>query len=372
MKKSEKIITVLLLPIIVISLFMGNNLISSVKTKTQTRIEQKNNVYKEQAGAKAVYWSDEISGSSIWDNTVNDKTYGEYFSKSLKGYLKDKLDITNVTKIIFNDISKTDKTYTGESIDISKNKDNSVHAIVSGETLYIQYKGTLFLNENSGCLFAFLNITSIEGLEYISTSNVTNVESMFYECSSLISLDLSNFNISNVENMDCMFSGCSSLTNLNLSNFNTSNVKYMGAMFYECSSLISLDLSNFNTSNVVDMQSMFSGDEKLEKIYVSALWVVADYADDMFYGCTSLIGGNGTKYNEGNFDKDYAVIDTKEHSGYLTSAAANLNPSDDKDNTSSSEEVVNPETGNIKLIIAFIIVVSSILLVLNIKKKLED
>lgn len=35
---------------------MGNNLISSVKTKTQTRIEQKNNVYKEQAGAKAVYW----------------------------------------------------------------------------------------------------------------------------------------------------------------------------------------------------------------------------------------------------------------------------------------------------------------------------
>lgn len=146
----------------------------------------------------------------------------------------------------------------------------------------------------------------------------------------------------------------------------------MGAMFYECSSLISLDLSNFNTSNVVDMQSMFSGDEKLEKIYVSALWVVADYADDMFYGCTSLIGGNGTKYNEGNFDKDYAVIDTKEHSGYLTSAAANLNPSNDKDNTSSSEEVVNPETGNIKLIIAFIIVVSSILLVLNIKKKLED
>ena len=34
-----------------------------------------------------------------------------------------------------------------------------------------------------------------------------------------------------------MFSNCSSLTSLNLSNFNTNNVTYMDAMFYNCSSL---------------------------------------------------------------------------------------------------------------------------------------
>ena len=50
---------------------------------------------------------------------------------------------------------------------------------------------------------------------------------MFYECSSLISLNLSNFNINNVINMSYMFFNCYSLYSLDLSNFNTNNVKYM-------------------------------------------------------------------------------------------------------------------------------------------------
>jgi surface protein len=50
-----------------------------------------------------------------------------------------------------------------------------------------------------------------------------------------------------------MFNQCSSLTSLDLSNFNTSNVNNMSGMFSQCSSLTSLDLSNFNTSNVKDM-----------------------------------------------------------------------------------------------------------------------
>ena len=45
-----------------------------------------------------------------------------------------------------------------------------------------------------------------------------------------------------------MFYGCSSLTSLNLSN----NVKYMNDMFYYCSSLTSLNLSN-NVNNMNDI-----------------------------------------------------------------------------------------------------------------------
>ena len=56
-----------------------------------------------------------------------------------------------------------------------------------------------------------------------------------------------------------MFYGCSSLTSLDLSNFNTSNVIDMNNMFYGCSSLTSLDLSNFDTSNVLFMNYMFRG-----------------------------------------------------------------------------------------------------------------
>ena len=83
-----------------------------------------------------------------------------------------------------------------------------------------------------------------------------NAKHMFYECSSLTSLDLSNFNTNNVTSMYCMFSDCSSLTSLNLSNFNTNNVTNMSYMFSYCSSLTSLTLSNFNTSNVTNMRSM--------------------------------------------------------------------------------------------------------------------
>ena len=89
---------------------------------------------------------------------------------------------------------------------------------------------------------------------------------MFYNCSSLISLDISNFDTSKIELMNEMFYNCYSLTSLNLSHFDTSKVTNIRYMFYNCSSLTSLDLSNFNTSQVVDMNSMFAGCVNLEYI----------------------------------------------------------------------------------------------------------
>ena len=56
-----------------------------------------------------------------------------------------------------------------------------------------------------------------------------------------------------------MFIGCSSLTTINISNFNTNNVTDMSHMFNGCSSLKELNLSNFNTNNVTNMGYMFSG-----------------------------------------------------------------------------------------------------------------
>ena len=57
--------------------------------------------------------------------------------------------------------------------------------------------------------------------------------------------------------MNSMFSKCSSLISLNLSNFNTNNVNNMNGMFYNCSSLVSLNLSSFNTNNVQNMSGLF-------------------------------------------------------------------------------------------------------------------
>ena len=102
-----------------------------------------------------------------------------------------------------------------------------------------------------------------------NTSNVTNMKEMFYTCSVLTSLDVSNFDTSKVTNMESMFGSCNSLTSLDLSNFNTSNVTNMSGMFSECTSLTSLDLSNFNTSNVTNMHNMFYGCSGLSSLTLS-------------------------------------------------------------------------------------------------------
>ena len=103
-------------------------------------------------------------------------------------------------------------------------------------------------------------------LSNFDTSNIDSAADMFNGCSSLISLDLSNFNTSNIQVAIGMFNGCSSLISLDLSNFNTSNIKNAIAMFKGCSSLISLDLSNFDTSNIENAVEMFNDCDNLKYI----------------------------------------------------------------------------------------------------------
>ena len=58
--------------------------------------------------------------------------------------------------------------------------------------------------------------------------------------------------------MNHLFFECSSLEYLDLSNFDTSKVSLMRFMFYNCSSLKELNLYNFNIKNVTDMKGIFS------------------------------------------------------------------------------------------------------------------
>ena len=80
-------------------------------------------------------------------------------------------------------------------------------------------------------------------IKYIYKKLLTSTNYMFYDCESLISLDLSEFNTQKVTNMESMFHFCKSLKSLNLSKFNTKNAINMRDMFRNCNSLISLDLS---------------------------------------------------------------------------------------------------------------------------------
>ena len=140
----------------------------------------------------------------------------------------------------------------------------------------------------SGCM----NLTSIEGIENLNTSNVKYMNEMFGQCSNLETLDLSHFNTENVGNMSNMFNGCTKLHDLNISSFNTENVTNMYGMFYGCSSLETLDLSHFNTRNVRKdgMNYMFNGCSSLSSLDVSNFTTDKNsmQLDGLFKGCSSL------------------------------------------------------------------------------------
>ena len=140
----------------------------------------------------------------------------------------------------------------------------------------------------SGCT----NLTSIEGIENLNTSNVKYMNEMFGQCSNLETLDLSHFNTEKVENMTQMFNGCTKLHDLNISSFNTENVTNMYGMFYGCSSLETLDLSHFNTRNVRKngLYYMFNGCSSLSSLDVSNFKTdkPSMLLDGLFQGCSSL------------------------------------------------------------------------------------
>ena len=146
--------------------------------------------------------------------------------------------------------------------------------------------------------YSMENLTSITGLNYLNTSEVTVMAWMFYGCTSLTSLDLSNFNTAKVTKMNNMFDGCSGLTYLNVSSFNTANVTQMYYMFDGCSGLTSLDVSNFNTAKVTDMQLMFYGCSGLTSLNVSNFNTSrVTNMSRMFGNCTGLTNLNVSNFN---------------------------------------------------------------------------
>ena len=90
------------------------------------------------------------------------------------------------------------------------------------------------------------------------------MQNMFCGCTSLITIELSSFNIHKVNDMKYMFERCSSLSTLDLSSFSTQNLRNMCGMFTNCFSLIKVDLSTFNTSNAFVI-GIFCGCNKLSK-----------------------------------------------------------------------------------------------------------
>ena len=124
------------------------------------------------------------------------------------------------------------------------------------------------LTSTKAMFYDLSNMTSIEGLENLNTSGVTNMEDMFENCMRLEKLDVSSFDVGNVKSFMLMFSQCTRLSTI-------------------------ICYSDWSTSSA---QSGY-----------------------MFYGCRALCGGKGTAYTNAVTDKTYARPDGgTEAPGYFT------------------------------------------------------
>ena len=162
----------------------------------------------------------------------------------------------------------------------------------------------------------FSNIEEIQGMENLNTSEVTDMQAMFFGCSKLPSLDLIHFYTEKVTSMYAMFDGCGLLTTLDLETFDTSKVTDMTSMFWDCSNLGTILIGNgWDTSLVTQ-------------------------SEDMFHNCTSIVGQFGTTYDMTKTDKNMAHA---RPGGYMCKRIAPLNLSDNSSNTETIATAITAE-----------------------------
>lgn len=137
------------------------------------------------------------------------------------------------------------------------------------------------------------NLTEIKGIDTFNTSNIEDLAYLFSGCTSLKYLPKTlNWDTRKVVRMNKLFSDCKSLIEIpDISKWNTGNVQNMSSLFENCESLTNIPKKNFwNTKNVKNMSHMFHNCEKLEELPNISCWNTSNVESlsNMFSYCKSL------------------------------------------------------------------------------------
>lgn len=290
------------------------------------------------AGGTGLIGDPYIITNEVIDNTTSENTISSWAFNSTTDFHSDDYKQKIKTINFVNNIDLTDAVTltngTGSNYwDVSSNGNNKVKAWLktnaSDATMYDLYIGvqsaSVVANVNSSYMFyefnkvesinfngnfdtsstlsianMFYDNTSLKTLDLssLNTTNVTDMVSLLYGCTSLTSVNLTNLDTSNVVNMSFLFDNDTALTSVDLSNFNTAKVKYMSSMFYNCSGLTTLNLSSFNTSKLINMNSMFYNCSKLTSLDLSNFNTInVTYMGFLFKDCSALTSVNVSSFN---------------------------------------------------------------------------
>lgn len=181
---------------------------------------------------------------------------------------------------------------------------SSIVAWNDDNTIYVSGKGAYILaNVNSSQMF--YNFSSLRSVNFkmMKTYNTTNMSQMFYNCSSLKSADLSSFNTQSLEDMSSIFRSCTNLEEIYLS-FKAPYLKNMSYAFADCTNLEKINLSFFESSSLENLSYTFRNCNNLKEINLSGFntALVTDMRY-MFDGCSSLITLNLNNFNTSNVNR---------------------------------------------------------------------
>ncbi|MCX0279640.1 BspA family leucine-rich repeat surface protein [Bombilactobacillus mellis] len=158
------------------------------------------------------------------------------------------------------------------------------------------------LSNVSQCSYLFSYCTSLNDIEIepskdsagkpqLPFQSTISMSAMFYHCTSLKSVDVSDWDVGNVTNFFAMFKECFVLQSIKgLDNWNTTNAIDMSSMFYNCNALTNVDVSKWDVKNVKNFSSMFRECSALQSIKGLDNWNTTKATDmsSMFYNCTDL------------------------------------------------------------------------------------
>ena len=201
---------------------------------------------------------------------IHKEIINEYYITGTYNAKKDvPLKLFNPSRIGLND-----QNYTVEEIGKNNNTRRLQQLDVTDGVIFPEITGTIQIkisfNESLTTLdFMFEGCTDLVkiSLSNLNSPSITSMIYTFTDCTSLETVDFTSFYSSLVEKMDFLFGGCTNLVNLKgFENLDTSSLQKTAGMFLECTNLISVNLSAFQLNNISEQNGMFIQNPSLEKV----------------------------------------------------------------------------------------------------------
>ena len=158
-------------------------------------------------------------------------------------------------------------------------------------------------NLNS-CFNGCTSLTSVNTTDW-DTSQVTSISEIFRDCSALEEVNVTNLCTDKITNLTNIFNNCSKLSNIiGLNTWNVSNVTHMGqdgwqscGIFQNCKALTRLDLGNWNVGKLQVAENMFNSCENLDTLILPNNFTSLTNTQKMFVNCKKLTSIDVSNFN---------------------------------------------------------------------------